>query len=885
MKLRVAALAAALVVIGSGPGTASAQDDADGVRRLLARVEQVVLSGEPAEYDALLADSADRAKAAQFAREELRPGATRVVIHERDRLELTWTSGRTGYRIGVDIFEEHGDRARVSTWRLDLARKEGATGGDLELGIADQARVSSVDNLYKLSLDATKRFVATNLSLMDEDLSLTLTEGSVFVASIDRGTTALVLIGRGRMRFDPAPEAEKIQARIFSGADVLDTPFDAAYLRINPADFDWLVRDGQLQPAPLDADGFRRASRIFSEDSPKTYTLELGDLSPDPWSPVPPPGDLVAEIHTRRFGTLTYSRSGESREDIGLFDAAEKKTIARYQSKSNAAREASGAAFTDGAEFAPFTIPHYDIDVIATPERRWIEGRTSMTVHVGALAINTITLRLAEPLIVHSVVSEEYGRLFHMRVKHQGIVIISLPVTLLDAAQVTLTVTYAGRLEPQLVVGEAAAVAPAQGGVSPGFDPGIDEPEPSFLYSNQVNWYPRAPSSHYSTATLRITVPADQACLASGQADAQSPEMLPATGSTPARKAYVFHAQQPLRYFAFVVARMSAVPRPGEDSDLVSVHAHAGHDSRGREVARRAADIAGFYQSILHDMPYSSLTVALLENGRPGGHSPGYFAVLNEPSLYRMFSPRRDPASFDGFPDYVLAHEVAHQWWGQAVGWRDYHEQWLSEGFAQYFAALYAQHDSGERVFGQVMRHMQQWAARSTSAGPISLGSRLGHIEGDSRIFRALVYSKGAMVLHMLRRLVGDEVFFSGLRRFYGASRFRSVGTADFRAAMEAEAGRSLHRFFDGWIYGSAVPRLAFSYRVDGDDAVLRIDQPGPVFEFPVTVTLRYADKTTADVIVPVSGATAEVRVRLRGTLRSATLSREEPLLAEVVRN
>ena len=116
-----------------------------------------------------------------------------------------------------------------------------------------------------------------------------------------------------------------------------------------------------------------------------------------------------------------------------------------------------------------------------------------------------------------------------------------------------------------------------------------------------------------------------------------------------------------------------------------------------------------------------------------------------------------------------------------------------------------------------MMRQMRKWAIDETDQGPISLGYRLGHIQGDSRIMRALVYDKGAIVLHMLRRLVGDDVFFRGLQRFYRASRFRSAGTVDFQAAMEAEAGRPLDRFFDRWIYGSTLPRLNFSYRVDGE--------------------------------------------------------------------
>jgi Aminopeptidase N len=158
----------------------------------------------------------------------------------------------------------------------------------------------------------------------------------------------------------------------------------------------------------------------------------------------------------------------------------------------------------------------------------------------------------------------------------------------------------------------------------------------------------------------------------------------------------------------------------------------------------------------------------------------------------------------------------------QAVGWQNYHEQWLSEGFAQYFAALYAQHQRGPEGFASVLRQLRKWAMEASEQGPVYLGYRLGHIRNESRIFRALVYNKGAAVLHMLRLMVGDDAFFRGIRRFYRQERFRKAGTEDLRAAMEAESGQQLGRFFEQWIYGSGLPRLKVSYRVEGGDIVLR---------------------------------------------------------------
>ena len=254
----------------------------------------------------------------------------------------------------------------------------------------------------------------------------------------------------------------------------------------------------------------------------------------------------------------------------------------------------------------------------------------------------------------------------------------------------------------------------------------------------------------------------------------------------------------------------------GENATIdLTVLTNPRQSQRGKDVAERAADVAQFYQSIVGDSPYQSFSVALVESILPGGHSPAYFAIVDQPLPTAPVTWRDDPAAFSRFPDFFLAHELAHQWWGQAVGWRNYHEQWLSEGFAQYFAALYAQHERGDETFASVLRQMRKWSLDESDQGPVYFGYRIGHIRADSRAFRAIVYDKGAIVLHMLRRLIGDDAFFRGVRRFYAESRFEKAGTDDLRRAMEAEAGRPLDRFFDRWIYGSALPHVTFASSVE----------------------------------------------------------------------
>ncbi|HXW06584.1 MAG TPA: M1 family aminopeptidase [Vicinamibacterales bacterium] len=887
---------------------AIAQRAPDDVELFVVRLEQLASAGDAAGIRGLRHPAAEAGDLGPFT-ELFVPVPARAVIKERDRTPIDGG----GQRLLLEVFVEHGDEARVSTWRLDLLAL-GASAPASDAGahwrIAALERLTLISGLYRLSLDATRQYEIRNLELTAPDLSIQIPSGSAFVAEVQDGPTAVVLLGRGRMRFTPPDPAERTQVRIFSGRDELDAEFDAAFIRIRPSEFPAQFHAGALVPRPtVSRRDVNRAQDVFETYVAETLHVDLTDLSRDRWSLLPSVGDLIAEIRTRRHGSLTYARAWSDAEDISVFDRRRRRNISIYAS---ADKLAARGRFYSEDDLVDYDITDYDLEAEFAPERHWISGNARITLMVRAPALTTLTMRLAETLAVRGVYSPEYGRLLHLRIIGQNSVIVNLPGTVPRHTEIRLLVVYAGRIEPQDVDREAIQVTEREQLVIP--------LEPRFIYSNRSYWYPQSTVTDYATARMRITVPAEYDVVASGVPTGEpSPAPGPVDPRTRPPRVFVFTTDRPARYLSCIVSRLSAVTtarlnvpasdpvlgaaargrtsddlhgpaagdgqtRTGESVELV-VQANPRQTGRAREFGRRAADIIEFYASIVGEAPYPSFTLAVTESELPGGHSPAYFAVLNQTVLASPAYWRNDPVAFDNYPTFFLAHEVAHQWWGQAVGWKNYHEQWISEGFAQYFAALYAERERGPGVLLGVLKQMRRWAIQESDQGPIHLGYRLGHIRGQSRVFRALIYNKAAMVLHMLRRTVGDEAFFAGMRRFYADWRFRKAGSNDFRLAMEAASQHDLEHFFEAWVYGSSIPHLKFTWaRPQPDSVFIRFEHRRDVLPVPVMVTITYVDGRTESEVIPVTERVVERTLAVSGTVRRVEANQDAGALAELDR-
>ncbi len=196
---------------------------------------------------------------------------------------------------------------------------------------------------------------------------------------------------------------------------------------------------------------------------------------------------------------------------------------------------------------------------------------------------------------------------------------------------------------------------------------------------------------------------------------------------------------------------------------------------------RRAPEIVRYFARLVGPFPYAGL--AHVESSTLFGGMENASAIFYNEKAYADRT----------MDEQTVAHETAHQWFGDAVTESDWHHLWLSEGFATYFAALWAGHVGGDTALERVM----QGGAASVFTSPVTdrpiLDSAADNLMG---LLNSNNYPKGAWVLHQLRGLIGDSAFFRGIATYYTRYRNGNALSSDFAAAMEAGSGQDLHWYF-----------------------------------------------------------------------------------------
>ncbi|WP_440133153.1 M1 family metallopeptidase [Chitinophaga sancti] len=191
----------------------------------------------------------------------------------------------------------------------------------------------------------------------------------------------------------------------------------------------------------------------------------------------------------------------------------------------------------------------------------------------------------------------------------------------------------------------------------------------------------------------------------------------------------------------------------------------------------------------------------------------------------------------------LLAHEIAHQWFGDAVTETDWRHLWLSEGFATYFTLLYMEHTYSTDTLKASLKADREKIIAFAKRRKTPVVDTTVH-SNYMQLLNANSYERGGWVLHMLRRKIGDERFRAGIRQYFRDYNGRNASTDDFRAEMERAGGENLKGFFTQWLYTAAIPELQVNLNYNESTHTVKmevIQNQLPLFEFPLEYTL---DKT-----------------------------------------
>jgi hypothetical protein len=216
----------------------------------------------------------------------------------------------------------------------------------------------------------------------------------------------------------------------------------------------------------------------------------------------------------------------------------------------------------------------------------------------------------------------------------------------------------------------------------------------------------------------------------------------------------------------------------------------------------RAVEMLGIYSNLFGLYPFA---------GEKYGHNEfGWGGGMEHQTM----------TSLGGFGEYLVAHELAHQWFGDMITCRTWPDIWLNEGFATYCEALYSEVKYGAGTYAAVIGG--EFSAARTANGTLYVqdtGS-VGSIFNSAR-----TYSKGASVLHMLRHVVGDSIFFASMYNYANdpALKYGTASTADFQGVFEATSGNDLDYFFNEWVFGEKYPRYSFGWSAVAESGAYRL--------------------------------------------------------------
>lgn len=374
------------------------------------------------------------------------------------------------------------------------------------------------------------------------------------------------------------------------------------------------------------------------------------------------------------------------------------------------------------------------------------------------------------------------------------------------------------------------------------------------------NWIPSIDHpSDKATVTWTVRAPSVRRVVANGELMEETPLAGP-PGSIP-RTLTRWRESRPISPYLMVIAAAPLVYYDlgrdgcgvGEFSSCVRQSVYVFPESRDFLPGpfSHAAEMVRLFSELIAPFPYEKL--AHLESSTRYGGMENAGAIFYADAPFRRRTMQPD----------VIAHETAHQWFGDAVTEREWSHVWLSEGFATYFEALWVERFAGDSAFRDEMRRIRQeiFKAPEVASRPV-----IDTMQTDlMALLNTNSYQKGGWTLHMLRSLVGDSAFFRGLRSYYLANRHSTALTDDLRRAVEASSGRPLGWFFDQWLRRPGFAEVTTSWRYEASQrrVIATVAQGGRFgsYRFPLTVSITDAagKERRATIDVPAAANTTIV--------------------------
>ena len=290
-----------------------------------------------------------------------------------------------------------------------------------------------------------------------------------------------------------------------------------------------------------------------------------------------------------------------------------------------------------------------------------------------------------------------------------------------------------------------------------------------------------------------------------------------------------------------------------------------------------AGPIVSLFERLIGPFPYEKL--AHLQSSTRFGGMENASAIFYDDKLFANRT----------LADGIIAHETAHQWFGDAVTEREWGHLWLSEGFATYFAALWTQFVRGDAAYRSEMATIRQQvlADKVVAERPVLDTAQTNYLA----LLNANSYQKGGYILYMLHQQLGDSAFFGGLRSYYAAHRHGTALSDDLRRELERSSRQPLGQFFEQWLRrpGAAEPAIGWAHDATAGTVSIRVVQDGPrgAYEFPLVVAVTDAAgvDTRATVHVPAEArATIVLPAHYAERPRALAFDPDERLLARITR-